>query len=67
MREIWHLGTPIELVYDSYLTSWQQYLGIDGVELSKKTAKFGIPQGSSLGHLIFLLHINDIPNCSDDC
>ena len=57
-------GIPLSW-FASYLTNRQQYAGIDGMESLKQTIKCGIPRGSSFGPLLFLLYINDIPNCSD--
>ena len=55
-------GPSLELLR-SYLHDQKQQVCISGVLSDTQIINTGVPQGSILGPLLFLIYINDFPNC----
>ena len=57
-------GVPLQW-FTNYIQGRQQFVTFNGVKSEKSVTKRGVPQGSILGPLLFLIYNNDLASVSE--
>ena len=67
MHKLYYYGIrgPAYGLIASYLSRRNQFVAVNNTQSSLKPINIGVPKGSILGPLLFLIYVNDICNATN--